>query len=418
MSFNINAYSSDEKFLREWREYSVGFDKSGLAAAPYLEEDYIREAAGYARFYDAEVAELLAAAVAIRGDKDLCQLFAFCVYHLNQSPPDAMYDFWPDFGAQLGERKNCFYMLVSLTLIPDMRHKYRASGVPEEIIHDTALEFSGFYRNHVIGYHTPGIITQQMAWLKNYRDRRLFRLGRMEFRAEKFANYGIVLRQRSSGAKVMLAGDGLRYDEHGLAVDPVADPAKTVFWTASLTQTPETITGHLIHPEGRAEKTTTVLSFSEWEIVLQPGDDIIDMHIPPGGGLSLEACFDSMSRAADFFPAFMPERHFKSFFCYSWIFNTQLEEKLPESNLAKFMREPYIFPVVSTRFAGAFFVFSRTEISDATLSTLPRDTSLQRAVLEILESGQDLRNGGMFYCLEDLKHFGSQYYRCNFPLLK
>ncbi len=93
----------------------------------------------------------------------------------------------------------------------------------------------------------------------------------------------------------------------------------------------------------------------------------------------------------------------------SWIFNTQFEDSMPDSNLAKFMRELYLYPAASNGRDGFFFVYAR-EYDD--LSQAPRDTSLQRTLLDIMAEEQ-LRTGAMFILIEDLKHFGHQYYRSN-----
>ncbi len=412
MAFNFCEVDLSEGFLAEWRQYGEDFINSGLTADCGLDPESVRDNAVYARFSHSEIEELLQIAARIQALEILHPLFAFCVYHLHHSPVGSGYTQWPDLEAWMGKDKNAFYMLAALTLIPVIRKKYHTMAIPEELIHDTVLQFSGFYRNHRIGYNAPGIIMEQMFWLKNYRDGILFRHGRMEFRAETFADYGMVLRQRRTGHKIMIASGGRCHDEDGY----YAAPGTPGGWDTTFIHTVDTICGHAILPCGRVMAEKVTLDMSEWEIALEAGDDVIDVHIPPGGGLSLEVCRDSLLRAAAFFPALMPQRHFKAFFCHSWIFNTQLEEKMPDSNLAKFMREPYLFPVESDRFTGMFFVFSRSNINEEMLPELPRDTSLRQSMLEIVESGRSLRNGGMIYCLEDLEHFGAQYYRRNYQL--
>ena len=408
----IETFSDKAAFLNEWRQYKSEFTASGLTAAPYLQPEFIREQMNYAGFDENEIDSLRQTAKNIAARPNLSELFAFTVYHLQHSPFTAGYGDWPDLKSQLGPTESCFYLLAALTLIPVIREKYRALGIPETVNRDTTLEFSGFYRNHIKGCGVPGIFKGQVYWLKLYRDAQLFRLGRMEYKAEKFGPHGIVLRQQHTGQTVMLAADGNRYDGRGLAL---AADAPADGWKAICRETPTEFTGHPIRPDGRAEALPVSLTRTDWEVVLRPGDDIIDMHIPPGGGMTPDVCGDSMRQAAEFFPALLPARHFKAIYCNSWIFNPQLEERLPVSNLAKFMRELYLFPVPGDRFAGMFFVFCRSGINEAMLPSLPRETSLQRVMLEILESGEDLRYGAMFYLAADLEHFGMQYYRHHFP---
>jgi hypothetical protein len=78
------------------------------------------------------------------------------------------------------------------------------------------------------------------------------------------------------------------------------------------------------------------------------------------------------------------------------------------------MRELYLFPVPSTADAGLWFIFFQNTFDPA---TAPRDTSLQRAVLDYLAAGNRWRVGGMFFLLDDLGEFGRQHYRATFPRL-
>lgn len=126
-----------------------------------------------------------------------------------------------------------------------------------------------------------------------------------------------------------------------------------------------------------------------------------------------EACLDSFRRAFAFFKQQHPGTFKPVIICHSWIFNTQFEQMLPESNLASLMRECLLFPHNSSGRDGMFFLFGR-DYDD--LSQAPRNTSVQRAMLSILEQGNRLRSGGMLFFEEDLQAFGSAPYRTSFPL--
>lgn len=72
------------------------------------------------------------------------------------------------------------------------------------------------------------------------------------------------------------------------------------------------------------------------------------------------------------------------------------------------MKELYLFPVASSGQDGIFFIFCK-EYEALTLP--PRKTGLQKAMLSVLESGEKLRSGGMFFLKEDLEAFDQQFYR-------
>ena len=119
--------------------------------------------------------------------------------------------------------------------------------------------------------------------------------------------------------------------------------------------------------------------------------------------------FDESLRAAfKFFDTCFPDVRPLAVQCRSWIFNTQLETHLAGSNLASFMREVYLFPVMSSGDDGLLFIFCR-DYDDWTLA--PRETRLQRALLDLYCGGTPLRCGGMVFLREDLGRFGEQVYR-------
>jgi hypothetical protein len=160
----------------------------------------------------------------------------------------------------------------------------------------------------------------------------------------------------------------------------------------------------------RRERT---LSLDDWNPVLSPGDPVLEMHIPEGEAITPDVCRSSMQQALDFFPKYEPDRPFVSFACYSWIFNTQLEEMLfPASNLVRYQRELYLFPTPSSGKDGLYFIFYKDDVD---IQTAPRDTTLKRAFLDHLAAGIPLRNGGMFMLKDDFRRFGTQHYRSQWP---
>jgi len=48
--------------------------------------------------------------------------------------------------------------------------------------------------------------------------------------------------------------------------------------------------------------------------------------------------------------------------------------------------------------------------------TAPRETSLQRAILDYLQAGNVWRAGGMFFLMDDLDRFGRQWYRSSYSI--
>jgi hypothetical protein len=351
---------------------------------------------------------LISTAETICADEALLKFYWHCFYQLTDGARPVNYNKCPDFKKELGDNFGVFYLLVGLGIVPGARATYLKMNVPENIVRDTMKEIHGFNENHKIAYKLPGLLTNQLGWLANYYKGKLFRLGRLEFKIEPFRFPRFFYRNKKTGVKICFAPDNIRYNGEGFVdgTDGIID-AETG-WTSSFYEENGIIHGYPISPYGHAIGKKLQISLKEWESALRPNDWTIDMHIPPGGGMMPEACVESFKTAFDFFNTRFPEKKSSAIVCASWIFNTQFETYLPDSNMVKFMRELYLFPVQSAGNDGMFFVFYK---DFKNLSEAPRETRLQRAMLDVLESGRKLRSGGMAFFIEDLKKFGTQHYR-------
>ncbi len=73
------------------------------------------------------------------------------------------------------------------------------------------------------------------------------------------------------------------------------------------------------------------------EIGVSEGDPVLEMHIPRGGKLAMEACEASISQAVAFFARFFPDFSYKGITCWSWLLDDTLRNYLPEtSNIIRF----------------------------------------------------------------------------------
>ena len=123
------------------------------------------------------------------------------------------------------------------------------------------------------------------------------------------------------------------------------------------------------------------------------GDKYVDVHIPSSGPLDYDQCQLSYKRAAEFFS----KRYNLDkiiFGCNSWLLAPENEQILPEtSNILKFMRDYTILETVpETTQVVVWRFFYLDEVPDD-FSTLPDDTSLKRAFIKWLESGNSYSNG-------------------------
>ncbi|MET0966261.1 MAG: acyltransferase domain-containing protein [Nakamurella sp.] len=120
---------------------------------------------------------------------------------------------------------------------------------------------------------------------------------------------------------------------------------------------------------------------------IETGECVLDVHIPAGTPLDPAAVDSSFRQAAQFFARFFPQHPVKLAVCGSWLLDPYLGENLPPtSNLVAFQRK-------FTRYGeprddgldAMYFVFGRR--SRDNLDALPRQTALQRLLLDRIESG-------------------------------
>lgn len=127
---------------------------------------------------------------------------------------------------------------------------------------------------------------------------------------------------------------------------------------------------------------------------LRPGDPCLDLHIPDyAGPLTPEACDRSLALAREFFALHFPQEWYEAACCHSWLLDPQLKRYLPaESNIVRFQerfriscgnREPEDHLPVR-------FVFGDPDLP---VETLPRRTSLERAVGDHLRAGRHWHSG-------------------------
>ncbi len=72
---------------------------------------------------------------------------------------------------------------------------------------------------------------------------------------------------------------------------------------------------------------------------LKKGDPVIEVHIPAGEPLTVEACQESFAMARDFFAKYYPDYAYQYFTCHSWLLDPTLQELLDEnSNIIRFQK--------------------------------------------------------------------------------
>lgn len=306
-----------------------------------------------------------------------------------------------------GSNAGVFQMMAVLGAAPRVVESFARLGIPEHYALATQQYLPGASIIYASGHEgNPGFNLKQAYWVRYYIDGRLFRLGRLEYLLHPLPSWvPPVFRRRGDGKLAVLLADGTPI---GADRRTAPNGAEVVF-TASLRQRDNHIYGTPVTADGIAQIDREVsLDLDEWEAIVTPWEIVPSLHIPSGGGMTLELLAASLREAVEFFPRYLNFSP-RIFVCHSWIFSADWEELLPESNMMKFRRELYTVqsPQRASGRDGLFFIFGR---DDGEVKSYPADNSVRRAFHELFRNGRPARSGTAFITAADVERFGSAYY--------
>ena len=88
--------------------------------------------------------------------------------------------------------------------------------------------------------------------------------------------------------------------------------------------------------KGRLCKDTITVDLNEYSLALTASDDVVTIHIPEGGKLTMESIKESLVRAREIYSKYFPG--FKGFVCRTWFIDPALRGEIIKdtSNMAMF----------------------------------------------------------------------------------
>jgi hypothetical protein len=137
----------------------------------------------------------------------------------------------------------------------------------------------------------------------------------------------------------------------------------------------------------------------QYELICEDEGWVLNTHIPVEGAMGLDAVRASLARARETMQAAYPEvGPLREAVCHSWLFDRQLPELLPGSNIAAFADLWDITPGESGSgdAEGLYFVFDLPRDAsrlDVLLPTLTATSRLQAALLDMWRGGGHLAVG-------------------------
>ena len=407
-----------EAFIHEFMpHFRQLWDHSSEAFPAFMEREF------YTQYYPlcrgpaepAEVFPLMDEVVAeVRSNPAAARYASMLHYALFLADPQISLD-WPSPTGIFDRNTGIFQLMVALSALPLVEKKYAEMKLPEEQFLGIARWIGGtmlLYGAAHDGY--PGHSLKQTCSLRHSIDGELFRIGRLEYWARSWNDqFPAVYRDRNRGRLAVLCRDGWAFDEEGFRVDPKKErPA----FTARLRFRSGRIAGIPVTPYGKPVRGREMtLDLKEWEPLCAPWDPCVTVHVPAGGGMTLEAVRDSLAEAKRFYRKYF-DTDIRVFTCASWILNPDLEKELPDTHFAELQRNVYLTPCPpppENGLFGTFFVYGEDNCDPR---SRPRTTRLHHALCRILDRGGKLRTGRMFLPADDVELFGTQYYRKNYSL--
>jgi hypothetical protein len=231
----------------------------------------------------------------------------------------------PHLPPGLGVRGRCFWIVVFLCAVDDLRRWHQAHGVSDQISRDTLADLGRHVRLYRQRTGHTGLDTHW--WINLHFRGGLFAIGR------------------------------LQYTPFHLQTGP----GGPLFWYDEPTAA--------AHGPG-----------------FQRGDPALGLHIPQAGPLSPSMCVDSFRSARVFFSKHFTEYAEAIAVCTSWLLDDQLLDYLEaDSNIVTFQRRFELVPGVLDSDSSAFhFVFGRTPDD---IDALEPRTRLERAIVQHVRNG-------------------------------
>lgn len=331
---------------------------------------------------------------------ELADFWHYLIYHMPESM-ERNTNAWGLPDGLGGVSTRLFSLAAMVSGCDHAVSNFEKTGLPSEVAL-ASLGYIGRYARDI--KEKRGVWgLESIGWLSNYVRAKVFRLGRLSFKAGESALPFRAFKNRRSGELVTFCEDGGRYREDGCAdgTNGIFDPHA---WTSALEIANGKVVGNPISNECTALQEPMALRCDEWDQLLAQDDPIVEIHIAGGSKLIPEECAGSFQRALEFFPLYYPPTSFRALTCSSWLLDPALPRLLPQgSNIAKFARRFHTVPVLGSDAQAYDLVFGS---SDADPTKIAAGTSLQRAIAGYVASGMRMRSASGFILWDEKSALG------------
>ena len=133
--------------------------------------------------------------------------------------------------------------------------------------------------------------------------------------------------------------------------------------------------------------------------VVPSGEYVIEVHIPQGEPLNIDACFESFAAAKEFFALHYPDKKADYFVCGSWLLSPDIPNIADEnSNICRFMRLWTQLPHNGDKSYQAIQRVFGFGFDPENIASAPENTTLQRRLKAHLLAGGSVESS--FGCIK------------------
>lgn len=253
----------------------------------------------------------------------------------------------------------------------------RKLGLPESVVRQNltlAVNSADTYiRTHK---GQPGF--DLLNWAQLYLEGKLFWIDRLEI--ELFGGFeGRAAVFTNQEGKWVALARGITLHKSGYALGSVHYEDPEGSWTGELTETAEGWEGYPYLENGAVSGEKCFLSRKDWELLVDRGDPVIRLHIPPTGPLTPELVDRTLYRTEQFLKTYFPDHPRAVYTCASWLMDPQLETLLPRSNIGAFGRRFAKLTIPNNGRSVFNFVFHKPDM-DFSIEELPETTKLEKVL--------------------------------------
>ncbi|MBQ5778181.1 MAG: hypothetical protein IIV97_05130 [Oscillospiraceae bacterium] len=259
-------------------------------------------------------------------------------------------------------------------------------GIEHSIIWDTLSFFRGNLKSALNREGGPLFTKGMFLAFRVFVYTSFLWIGRLRF--EFHPTFGLLFRafENDKGERVSLMCDTVLHSS-GYRLGAYGFTDEEGKYDADFVETDEYFEGYAVTADGRAEKTRTRLSKSEWKCILKPGDTFLFVHIPGRGKLDPEICEESYNRAREVYSRCYPDRDIKAFVTDTWLLCPALKSFLNEdSNIVKFQDKYHLIPACNEGIDVFLYVYNKEVKTpdEVDFEALPEENSMQRGVKKLL----------------------------------